>query len=90
MFGLARPGKQGLKCVVVVQEEQPPPPREPPLLLLSVTSGVMEYPFGWFRSAAPAMSPPHHLPTPSLLALGGLEGVLMLCQHYAAIDTTLE
>ena len=73
-----RPGKQGLKRVVVVQEEQPPPPGEPPFLLLSVTLGVMEYPFGWFRSAVLAMSPPHHLPTLSLLAPGGLEGVLIL------------
>ena len=89
MFGHVL-GSRASKRVVVVQEEQPPPPGEPPFLLLSVTSGVMEYPFGWFRSAALVMPPPHHLPTPSLLALGGLEGVLMLCQHYAAIDTTLE
>ena len=57
--------------------------------MLSVTPYGMEYPFGWFRSAALVMFPPHLLPTPSLLALGGLEGVLMLCQHCSAADTTL-
>ena len=69
------------------------PPQEPPLplphlLLLGVTPHGMEYPFGGFRSAALGMSPPHLLPTPSLLAPGGLEGVLMWCQYRAAIGTT--
>lgn len=31
----------------------------PQILLLSVTSYSTEYPYGWFRSAALAMSPPH-------------------------------
>ena len=38
------------------------------------TSYGMEYPFGQFGSAVPAMSPPKILPTPSLL--GEAEGML--------------
>jgi len=80
MFGHVL-GSRASKHVVVVQEEQPPPLREPSFLLLSVTSGIMEYPFDWFRSAALVMFLSHFLLTPSLLALGGgLERVLMLCQ----------
>jgi len=45
----------------------------------------MEYAFGRFRSAALAMSPPHLLPTPSLLALERLESVLILSQHCSVI-----
>ncbi|PKU31525.1 rna-directed dna polymerase from mobile element jockey-like [Limosa lapponica baueri] len=40
------------------------------LLLLNMTSYGMEYPFGQFESAVPALSPPSLLPTPSLLAFG--------------------
>lgn len=43
-----------------------------------------ERPFGQFGSAAPAVSPPKLLPTPSLLA-GGTEGeqekAVTLCKH---------
>uniref|UniRef100_A0A8B9ECY3 Uncharacterized protein n=1 Tax=Anser cygnoides TaxID=8845 RepID=A0A8B9ECY3_ANSCY len=67
--------------------ESPPLPSSSffPLLLLSVTSHGMEYPFGWFRSAALVMFVSHFFAHP----LGGLERVLMLCQHCSAADTAL-
>lgn len=55
------------------------------LLLLTVISYGMQHPFGQFRSATLEMSPPHLLPTPSVLALRVLERALMLCQRCSAI-----
>lgn len=61
----------------------------PQLLLLNITSCVMEYAFGHFRSAVLAVSCPHFLPTFSLLAFSELERDLMLYKHFSAIAKTL-
>jgi len=47
------------------------PTQLPQLLLLRMTPYSVEYPFGHFKSAALLMSPLHHLPTLSVLDLGG-------------------
>ena len=51
-----------------VPEQQPPSPQPTsPVCLFSMTSYGMEYPFGQFGPAVPAVSPPSFLCTPSLL-----------------------
>ena len=58
------PGKQGIKTCSGCSGGTAPFPTATPCLLLSVAPGAMECPFGWFRSAALSMSPPHHRPPP--------------------------
>lgn len=49
----------------------------------------MEYLFGQYGSAVPAVFP-LKMPTPSLLVRGDVgETALMLCEHYTAVAKTL-
>lgn len=63
------------------------PPLVSHLLLLHRTPHGMGHPFGQFGSAALGITPPHLLP--SLLALGVLEALLVLCQPLSAIAKNL-
>lgn len=66
----------------------------PLFLLLSTVPYGVDHPFGQFRSAVLAMSPPSFLPTSSLLAEGTEWGrtvtASMLCKHCSAVAKTLE
>ena len=55
--------------LVPKQQSTPPPPGQlPSVYILGMTSHGMEYPFGQFGSAVPAVSPPNSLCPSSLLA----------------------